>query len=235
MTEDFLTGASWTLPEADQQHLDIVAAMQNNASQYQRLDPEDCIQAYGVDFLSDRRHVLVVTNATDLNDSVLGILDWSYNIIQNSWICGTNVSSDLILIPEDINDFDCNIQVALEDLPMTIANEDVQYCLSQQVSDVCRLQFSLPIMLIVITCNVIKLLCIVLTLMKNDKTLITMGDAIASFLSRPDPLTKGMGTTTMKDIASGYWPSQPQPRVWEYRRYFRWQSVGAWRWLITNA
>ena len=225
--------ANWSLPGADRKHQDILTTLQKDAHQYERLEPQDCIRAYGVDFISDRRHVVVVTNVQDPPNALLGTLDWSYNVIQNSWVCGTNATDDLLLHPVSIDDFDCSVQWALATPPMTIAGHTVRYCLSQKVPDICRLQFSLPIMLVVILCNIAKLVCILLTLMKTDATLITMGDAIASFLTRPDPLTQDMGSLTMQDIA-GDWPSQPQPRSWVYKRYFRWQSVGVWRWVATN-
>jgi hypothetical protein len=209
--------------------------LQRDSATYERLDPADCIRAYGVDFLAGRRHVIVVTQVEGVDNSVLGTLDWSYNLIQNPWICGTNVTNDMVLQPHSIDDFDCTVQEALATLPMTIANKGVNYCLSQRVPDVCRLQFSLPIMLIVIFCNVVKLMCILLTLMRNESPLIMMGDAISSFLQRPDPMTKGMGPVTIYDLRAGYWPIEPQARPWVYRRYWRWQSVGLWRWIITNA
>jgi hypothetical protein len=212
----------------------IITEMQKNVSLYERLEVPDCINEYGVDYLSNRRNVIVVTTAQGLNNSIMGALDWSYDVIQNSWVCGCDVNDTMVLEPKDINDFDCIVADALNSLPIAIGNYSIDYCLSERVPDVCRLQFSLHIMLIVILCNTVKLICILLTLMKRDETLITMGDAIASFLCRPDPMTRGMGTATMADFKSAYWPSSPQPRKWSYVRYFRWQAVGPWRWAIVN-
>lgn len=69
----------------------------------------------------------------------------------------------------------------------------VRYCMVEQVEELCRLQFSLPIAIAVITANFIKLVCIDLTLVKYKKhaALVTLGDAIASFLEHPDPKTVG--------------------------------------------
>jgi hypothetical protein len=234
VTEDFVIGGNWTLPSADEEHVAIVTQLQREFRSYQRLEPEDCIKRYGVDLLSDRRHVVVVTLADHPDNAVLGTMDWEYSTIQNSWICFSNVTEDMQLVPMSIDDFDCTVEEALANLPMIVADEEVAYCLSQTVPDICRLQFSLPIMVIVIFCNVVKLVCILLTLWKHRITLVTLGDAIASFLERPDPTTEGMCTMTLADAKSGWWLTKPSPRPWEYTRYSRWQAVGKARWISTN-
>jgi hypothetical protein len=85
-------------------------------------------------------------------------------------------------------------------------------------------------MLVVIGCNIIKLICILVALMKPNQTLITLGDAIVSFLERPDFTTRGMCTLTLDDVKSAYWPDDAEPRQWRYNRYSRWQGVGQRRW-----
>ncbi|KAJ5502600.1 hypothetical protein N7463_005474 [Penicillium fimorum] len=56
----------------------------------------------------------------------------------------------------------------------------------------CRLMFSLPICVIVIGCNLIKLICALLTARDGREDLfLTIGDAIASYLACPDPRTEG--------------------------------------------
>jgi hypothetical protein len=68
----------------------------------------------------------------------------------------------------------------------------VKYCLVEQVEEICRLQFNLPIALSVILSNFIKVVCMGLTLFlyKNHEALVTIGDAVASFLDHPDPETR---------------------------------------------
>ncbi|KAM7182945.1 hypothetical protein V8F33_013911 [Rhypophila sp. PSN 637] len=186
VTNDFVNGARFSVPENWHQRW--------LPSWYERLEPVDCIKAYKVDFLSDRRNVAVVTVQTDEEPSpFLGYMKWTYNKIQNSWD-------------------------ALESLPIAFGGYEMDYCLSER--------FSLPIMLIAIA--------IAIMLSKNEITLLTLGDAIASFLDRPDPTTRGMCTLTMKDVKSGHWPDNPEPRRWQYSRHFRWEAVGLWRWVGSN-
>ncbi|KAK3380710.1 hypothetical protein B0T24DRAFT_616099 [Lasiosphaeria ovina] len=263
-TQDFVDGANFTLPVADPVAMDFLRSMQQNLSTYERLDPIACIQAYGVDFLSDRRHILAVvlippdagsgdeganekrdnddagdggddspSNSTDTGP-LLGYLDWTYDAVQNSWVCGTSVDGSGVLVPEDINDFDCDVGEALSDLPITFGDWQLDHCLSERVVDRCRLQFSLPIMFVVIACNAIKLVAILATLLRKQSPLLTLGDAIASFLERPDPTTRGMGTASIADFRAGRWRDDPLPQRWEYTRHFRWEAVGLWRWAATN-
>lgn len=242
VTKDFINGAPFAAPpNLPENTLGLLRSIQRNLSSYERLEAVDCIRAYKVDFLSDRRHVAMIAVATDetaeLGPAVLGYMNWTYDKIQNSWVCGGNISGENSqILPEDIADYDCTVEDALESLPIAFGDYEMDHCLSERVVDACRLQFSLPIMLIVICCNAIKTVAIAMILFRKETTLLTLGDAIASFLDRPDPTTKGSCTLTMQDVKTGYWPdsTDPKPRRWQYSRHFRWEAVGLWRWVAIN-
>ncbi|KAK4208548.1 hypothetical protein QBC37DRAFT_325535 [Rhypophila decipiens] len=238
VTNDFVKGARFSVPEnVASEMAPILVAMQQNLStpRYERLESVDCIKAYKVDFLSDRRNVAVVAVQTDEEPSpFLGYMKWTYNKIQNSWVCGGNITDEGRIAPEDIDDYDCTAEDALESLPIAFGDYEMDYCLSERVRHGCHLQFSLPIMLIVICCNTAKAVAIAIMLSKKEITLLTLGDAIASFLDRPDPTTRGMCTLTMKDVKSGYWPDNPEASRWQYSKHFRWEAVGLWRWVGSN-
>jgi len=140
----------------------------------------------------------------------------------------------MTLKTQSIDDFDCTIPVALANGSWEMGNQTVEYCLSETVPDHCRLQFSVPIMIAVIICNFIKLICITLTIWKSDFTLVTLGDAISSFLETPDPASKGMCTATKKEIQDGWWPVSNRPRRWLNKRTFWYEAVGFQRWLWSN-
>ncbi|KAL2867715.1 uncharacterized protein BJX67DRAFT_387626 [Aspergillus lucknowensis] len=68
----------------------------------------------------------------------------------------------------------------------------VDHCMALSVEESCQLFFSPPICIIVIGCNIIKLLCALFTARdRREDVFLTIGDAIASFLDRPDPTTEG--------------------------------------------
>lgn len=73
----------------------------------------------------------------------------------------------------------------------------------------CQLIFNLPICVVIIVCNVIKAGCMLLTA-REDRThiLLTVGDAISSFLTNPDPMTRGRWLMSKSSVARG-------PRPWQ--------------------
>lgn len=85
----------------------------------------------------------------------------------------------------------------------------VDYCLSERFTTSCRLSIANPLLLIVCVLCAVKSLVFAVTLgllhpLRNlalGDPLMTIGDAIASFISRPDTETKGMCTFSAKDLA----------------------------------
>jgi len=221
-------------PDADQES--VVAAMQQNVSNYQRLDSTTCITEYGVDYLSSRRNVIVVVAGGNPSNSLVGTLNWSYNQPMNSWVCGATLADNMTLIPQSIDDFDCSIKVALSSGPWIMNNQSVEYCLSEEVPDICRLQFAVPIMAVVLSCNFVKFLCMIIAIWRcKDASMVTLGDAITSFLEKPDSYTRGMCIISKKEIEDGLWPSWREPQRWKEKRHFRCEAVGLRRWILSNA
>jgi hypothetical protein len=71
--------------------------------------------------------------------------------------------------------------------------EPLRYCIVEQVPEMCKLGFSFPIAGMVIVANLVKACCMAWLLLryKKHEALVTLGDALASFLERPDPHTRG--------------------------------------------
>lgn len=69
----------------------------------------------------------------------------------------------------------------------------VRYCIVEKVQEICKLQFNFLIAIIVIVSNVIKagVIAWVLFRYQSHHALVTLGDAIASFLEYPDRTTRG--------------------------------------------
>jgi hypothetical protein len=70
------------------------------------------------------------------------------------------------------------------------------------VDEICRLQFSFPIALAVILSNFVRVVCMAVTLLgyKQHKALVTIGDAIASFLDEPDTETQKLSLASRRSI-----------------------------------
>jgi len=75
---------------------------------------------------------------------------------------------------------------------------------------------------------------VILTVWKlKEPTLVTIGDAVASFLYDPDPTTKGICLSTKSDIQNDRWKLQPA-KPWNPTRHFWFRAASVKRWLICN-
>lgn len=73
-----------------------------------------------------------------------------------------------------------------------INNVKYDHCLAKRANPKCKLQFSIQILAVVVFCNAAKSALMIFTLWRHlDETLLTFGDAIASWLNQPDESTKG--------------------------------------------
>lgn len=117
----------------------------------------------------------------------------------------------------------------------------VKYCLVEAVEEQCKLQFSLAIALTVLLCNVIKTVCMAIVFLRYQRVtfLVTLGDAIATFLDHPDPQTEGRCLYTRTSfINECRWEShghvaRAKPEMFEMRPQ-RWGSAcSKMRWAST--
>lgn len=85
----------------------------------------------------------------------------------------------------------------------------IQYCLSETAEPRCKLQFLLPISVLVTILNFLKVCIILFTAfgIKEDP-LMTMGDAVVSFLEEKDLTTMNVCLLSINDVKKnrGYFP-----------------------------
>ncbi len=191
--------------------------IQAQAKTWDRLEPDVCINSYATEFLNTRRNLVAVispkTNpdGTPLrsgsgNGSVEQVISNTFRFDNQKlntsafygWICGaSDVESRYGLDKSEMRQrHTCSLIV-----PKIRAHSDrwnsngwdIKYCLSELVEGKCSLNFSLSIVVIVMICNVGKsLLMFLVAFGIKDNPLITIGDAIDSFLNSNDPTTGGM-------------------------------------------
>ena len=79
---------------------------------------------------------------------------------------------------------------------------DVDYCLSENVPETCSYSGSVPILIVVIVCNALKVIVMLVTAFRlRGNSLITIGDAIESFLYQPDESTRGSCLLSRSDVS----------------------------------
>ncbi|MCJ1261513.1 hypothetical protein MMC22_001377, partial [Lobaria immixta] len=166
-----------------------------------RLDNDACLKAYKEDFTADRRDVLVVSSGHRMNDSLLSV---AYSVpatglpygspsqsISYTWTCCIRNCSGGSLDRTIVGSAFPQKACPFPDHNWTIDGHSIEYCLNESIPQSCTLQFSLVIMIIVISCNLLKTVCMGLTVWSlSSMPLLTLGDAIASFLAEADPNTK---------------------------------------------
>ncbi|KAF2399477.1 hypothetical protein EJ06DRAFT_538344 [Trichodelitschia bisporula] len=175
----------------------------------EKLEKEDCLAAYVQDFKTVRGHLLLVSPeseswpgphyepgaavaAVEAIDPVLGAD--KDDCLPGSWVCGANWPCSM----------PCKSQ--LKGLQANSSHwepfgKHVDYCLSQRTIERCRLQSSTHLSIVVtVVCflKAVAMFCVVFT--AKDRPLLTVGDAISSFLQEPDLYTKGMCLRSKSDF-----------------------------------
>ena len=209
---------------------------------YEDLTPSQCIRLYSTDVMSDRRNLFLVTNHTSnvtYKNTFLGT-----GIIKGGVISTAHWTCLYPGIPFKCNTNKLASRVA-SGIPWLVrigpirASEVVEIirCKSEKIAGKCKVQFSLGIMIAVICCNFVKACCMVMALVRSrEPTLVTLGDAIDSFLRIPDPTTMGICFADQRFIKREWrHGSRAGPRQWKRKGVQRWwTSVSKTRWITCN-
>ena len=139
----------------------------------ERLDNKACIQAYAQDFIFDRGTVVHISPTFIESDSLASARELIRAPCQGP-LCSYQISS----LVDNVDEW-------------RPSSEDVAHCLSQRMPSRCKLQLSLHLIIIVKVVNLIKVVVMVAVLTAGkEKPLMTVGDAIASFVTRVDVATR---------------------------------------------
>ena len=214
---------------------------QKDQTSLEKLDNKACVELYTAPIISKFSDVVLVSthsNATNF----LPFYDHS----QSQLLTGRDGLCSLPMLshcdPSEVIDNPQNWSIDMSTMPpwceptTPFLNDGrrIQYCLSKRVEEHCKLQFSLVIMIVVVISNLIKTVCMSMIVWKQDsEPLVTLGDAIASFLDRPDMTTKGnciAGKTRFEDGRS--WDLMLSGWYLKRLRWFR--AASKRRWLICN-
>ena len=114
---------------------------------------------------------------------------------------------------------------------------EVRGCKREIVEERCKVQFSLGIMIAVICYNLVTACAMIMTVVRSrEPTLVTLGDAIDSFLRIPDPATRGICFADRRFIIQEWrrgW--RTGPRQWKQKGVQRWwTNVSKTRWITCN-
>ncbi|KAK2763325.1 hypothetical protein FQN54_009961 [Arachnomyces sp. PD_36] len=148
---------------------------------------DDWLYFDDVYFKDDLRHLADLLSEYPEKIDLRAMLDDSDNWSNSSWASEVEVEMENLSCPEYTPEVDKDYAI--------------DSCLSQRIEENCQLVFSPLICLIVIFCNVAKVICMFLAARDDrNEIFLTAGDAISSFLTRPDPATMGVGLLSRADI-----------------------------------
>lgn len=251
-TEQFASGGQYDKTKyPDSSALNISyfqSSIQNSASNWTRLNNHDCISEYSHDFVTKYRNLItVVTNVTaEPDDSIrqvlvnelpkTGYLGRDYDAF--AWICNDTATKDKAggEYRENGEGF-IPCSAVTTDL-MNIANTwwrtsgyDIGYCLAETIEADCHLHFAPHLMGPVILMNLIKV-CVMfyVAFRMVDRPLVTLGDAIESFIIHPDPTTRGMCLASAHQLSNTFHTNAragfptPNPRAFQTIHH-RWHNV----------
>ncbi|KAF5652120.1 hypothetical protein F25303_3594 [Fusarium sp. NRRL 25303] len=121
----------------------------------------------------------------------------------------------------------------------TFQTMKVDYCLSERFNAPCRLSIENPLLLIVCIMCIFKCLLCAYTLKvrscSTEEPLMTVGDAISSFIANPDTCTKGMCTLDAEDLHMEVDPDRAlgTSRAWKKKRVVAGNAVNPGIWILS--
>ncbi|KAF2716324.1 hypothetical protein K431DRAFT_257778 [Polychaeton citri CBS 116435] len=210
-----------------------------DGSRFETLSNKECITAYSNAYVSGRDHVIAITldPTPDPNATALYYTVGATTSNDNSWICTPKPG----VTYHPCNDGRNKVQPS----DWTLVGKKIDHCIAHIQPSHCKLQFSVQILVAVIMCNVAKAVAMGLTLLKQkEATLVTIGDAVTSFLNDPDETTKNRCLMSKVDVGRGplRWRkpgervpyTSPRPIVYAAPLVRRWKSaVSKTRWTTT--
>ena len=226
-SENLVTGVglNWSLPLYHGSNTTLQYFQQ--AANWENLTNEECIKVYSQRFVTANNNVLAVTSPLRASSPVLNSTFPVWKTSQDDTHSFPGASPSLANWMIDVP----NNPRSPEDGTWSVP---IRYCLSQPVKGYCTLQFSILIIAIVLVCNLTKLACMVVLLLRQEaKPLVTLGDAVESFLETLDPITENMCLADKWKFSSKErWSATREPYEPKRLRWFA--SASRKRWLTCN-
>ncbi|KAJ5434136.1 hypothetical protein N7491_004731 [Penicillium cf. griseofulvum] len=149
----------------------------------EKMSNDACMKAYSGAYQTARSTVVLLT--PDLSSNLTA---WSCQVGLSSGSISTGGFYEGTQLSCAIQEYKGNYTIAR---PISYIDElQVRTCFSRPVTPTCELGCSLPIGLVVMGCIALKLICMLITaLERRSEIFLTVGDALKSFLTCPDPYT----------------------------------------------
>ncbi|KAL3454137.1 hypothetical protein BJX65DRAFT_292349 [Aspergillus insuetus] len=232
-----------------------------HAGNLTRLTPTECINAYATAWQS--KYLSVALISSEFKGSSNSSLEYIWQQLAPrpadsqqdpyGWICQDGGPQYFVDFPFETERGVCESQLesvkrkaASPGEGWVIDGRKVDYCLAERTPEKCTLEYSFSLSIVVIVTNVVKIAMLLATIWAlRANPLLTIGDAIASFLRIPDESSRGMCLLSKEDVVRkqrqalsrdedmrdvkgsifGYYNPQPKRR---------WRSVSISRWTVVS-
>jgi hypothetical protein len=203
-----------------------------------RLSPLECIEAYGAQLQSSWSDLIMITKESLDNvivkGSEAGVITQNGirgTFLQSQWVCHQYQSGSNAGCEEQCNTLIGTAAGRSNDWqPFGVV---VDYCLAMPSQEDCKLQVSLPLCITVVVLNLVKASVMLFVGYRiKGSPLLTLGDAVASFMRTEDDTTAQMCLRTARDFkrSKKSWVSLSQQ--FQDRRRRRFGAAGFCRWFL---
>ncbi|WJG35878.1 uncharacterized protein FOBCDRAFT_204566 [Fusarium oxysporum Fo47] len=241
-TPGFLNGTAFNVAcmSWDEEWL---SELRRSAPTYIRLEPAECIQIYARP-QGSYANVILVTK----DNGPIEIVDYQRNVGGAGlgdciWICDQTYHEGRVCPMKELA---ADVTANGWRLPGSTKVENeycgrntrfmIDYCLAQHTQETCQIFVATPLLVVVIACNFVKLACFVVTLFGLQfSPLITIGDAVESFLDEKDTRTVGFGVLTAATICQ--WTNKGTRTLnkpWAVKKRRGFAAVSVCRWILSN-
>ena len=206
-----------------------------------RLEVPECIEKYQRDYLPDRSNLLLVTPDTRERYGPRGkglvrrpLLEQGESIDDGgcapdgyAWMCPGGMDFCTTPCRYRINEIKASPETWR---PLGVR---VNYCLSRKTEEQCKLLFSLPLAIVVIGFNLIKIMLMFDFLVRyQDSPLLTIGDAVSTILDVAPTLEPRCPSSSPFRPEGGPCLQTLQTKSYQASRH-RWRAVvSGYRWAV---
>ncbi|CZT07158.1 uncharacterized protein RCO7_09704 [Rhynchosporium graminicola] len=194
-----------------------------NDSEFTRLSAQDCMNVYDRPFVFGGGDVFIIADEN------------STSFAEATKVWSGVEESRLIQLGK-------SMQWKTQDLSINASYTDtdeyveVQSCYAKLRPETCKVRFSRVLVLVIIICNACKALCMLRVAwgFADSPPLVTLGDAIASFLDNSDQTTNGLCLASKEDMQNGAWTEYQGPQRWIAKAETYSSVVSIKVWAIIN-
>ncbi|KAK0609436.1 hypothetical protein B0T14DRAFT_441918, partial [Immersiella caudata] len=186
------------------------------AGQLERLENVECLDAYTQPFQSSRADLVLVQNGLP-GSLQLGDVGQIFDARYETGRGRGHISQPFYFLCDDLNapnnigivpceELLAGVRANISSSAWVVWKRNVRYCLSEKAPDVCNVYFNTTIAALVVSINLAKLIAFsMLFVVIRTPPLLTIGEAVASFLNSPDEMTEGLSPMSKTDIRQERW------------------------------